>query len=234
MVESKKTDHFVFPRWANYLLPLIIIGGLGGATYMPILAVGALSPTTLAVGYRPKQPVPYSHQLHVAELGMDCLYCHNTADKTSFAAIPATETCMNCHHPDHGVRVSSDQLAPVYDSYASGKPVPWVKVHDLADYAYFNHGVHVSKGIGCISCHGRVDKMDEDGVWQVETLSMGWCLDCHRAPENHLRPVEEVTNMSWDPVAATGKTQQELGLELKRKYNIHDAAYMTNCSLCHR
>ena len=176
----------------------------------------------------PLQPVPFSHALHAGELGMDCLYCHTTVDKAAFAAIPPTQTCMNCHT---AIKPDSPRLAAVRESYATGQPIPWKKVHDLPDYAYFDHAIHVNKGVGCVSCHGRVDKMEV--VYQSKPLTMAWCLECHRAPEQHLRPREEVTNMAWMP-QVIGKTQYELGSELKQKYNVHDAAYMTSCYTCHR
>ena len=146
--------------------------------------------------------------------------------------MPPTATCINCHNhtPDAtGVHKGSARLAPVRESYNHDTPVEWVKVHDLPDYAYFDHSAHVNKGIGCVSCHGRVDKMDV--VQQVAPLSMSWCLDCHRAPENHLRPRSEVTNMQWQPPDGD---QRSLGERLKREFGIRDQAYMTSCSTCHR
>ncbi len=229
----------MFPRWVNYLLPLLVIGAVGGALYAPVIVNYGFSAKTLNVGYAPEQPVPYSHELHVGELGIDCKYCHTTVDKAAFAAIPPTSTCMNCHsnQPNvNGVKKGSVKLAPVYDSYATGKPVEWIKVHDLADYVYFNHSAHVNKGVSCVSCHGRVDKMEV--VEQVKPLSMSWCLDCHRAPEKHLRPVEEVTNLAWKPAVQGNETEEEaqlrIGEELVKKYQIHNKAYMTSCSTCHR
>ena len=240
---SQGHSSYSFPKWANWLLPLIVIGTLGGAVYVPLAVGWGLSAKTLNVGYQPIQPVPYSHQLHVDELGMDCMYCHNTAAKAEFAAIPATQVCITCHNPAsnvNGVRKNSEQLTAVFKSYEDGMPIEWIKVHDLADYVYFNHSAHINKGVGCVSCHGRVDKMGADGVYQVESLSMSWCLDCHRAPEKYLRPIKEVTNMNWKPPVNTAKgetvaeAQMRLGLELKEKYNIHDKAYMQACSTCHR
>lgn len=238
---DNRQSNLSFPKWANWLLPLLVIGTLGGAVYMPLAVGWGLSAKTLNIGYQPKQPVPYSHQLHVDELGMDCLYCHNTVAKAEFAAIPATQVCINCHNPEdkvNGVAKNSEKLAKVFESYETGMPVEWIKVHDIADYAYFNHSAHINKGVGCVTCHGRVDKMGADGVYQVEELSMSWCLDCHREPEKYLRPVEEVTNMIWQAPAKPGETAEQaqlrLGRELKKKYNIHDKAYMQACSTCHR
>jgi len=224
--DQQSNSRFVFPRLANYLLPVIVLMALGGAAYMPVFVGVGFSPKTTAVGYQPQQPVPFSHEQHVGQLGMDCRYCHTTVENAAFAALPATQTCMNCHT---AIRSDSPRLEPVRQSWATGKPVEWVKVHDLPDYAYFNHASHVNKGVGCVSCHGRVDQMAV--VRQVAPLSMSWCLDCHRAPEQHLRPVDQVTNMSWRPPDGD---QLKLGLKLKEEYKIRDSFYMTACSTCHR
>jgi hypothetical protein len=230
---GSQRHQFVFPAWANYLLPAIVLGAVGAATYLPLVVGLGASPQTTDVGYAPIQPVPYSHAVHVGQLGMDCLYCHSTVDQSEFAAIPPTQTCMNCHAT---VRKDSPKLAAVRESYATGMPLNWVKVHDLPDYVYFNHAIHVNKGVSCVSCHGRVDKMDV--VYQDQSLSMSWCLDCHRAPEKHLRPREEVTNLAWTPPTQAGETlaqaQLRIGKELKAKYNVHDQVFMTSCSTCHR
>lgn len=213
----------MFPRWVNYLLPLLILGAVGGAIYVPTLFATGASPKTLAVGYSPDQPIPYSHAVHVGKLGLDCRYCHTTVENAAFAAIPPTQTCMNCHS---SVKTDSPKLAPLFESWKSGEPVPWVKVHDLPDYVYFNHSAHVTHGVGCAECHGRVDRMDE--VKLEKPLSMGWCLECHRAPEKFIRPADQVTNMDY-------KTGDEAaGKELEKKYGVHSAAYMTSCSTCHR
>jgi hypothetical protein len=213
---------FVFPRWANKTRQLAGVALGVTPVYLTAFIWYGFSPKTTDVGYMPKQPVPYSHALHVGELGLDCRYCHNTVEKAAVAAIPPTQTCMNCHER---VRTESPALLPVRESFESGEPVPWIKVHDLPDYAYFNHSAHVTRGIGCVSCHGRIDQMVE--VYQHEPLSMGWCLDCHRAPEANLRPPDQVTNMNWtapgDPV--------EYGKQLAEKNNI---APPTDCSTCHR
>ncbi len=219
---SSTMQPFVFPRWANKTR--VIAGAVMG---LAPLVIGGLvwygaSPKTLDVGYMPEQPVPYSHALHAGELGIDCRYCHSTVDRAAFAAIPPTETCMNCHK---SVRTQSRKLLPVRESMATGQPVHWVKVHDLPDYVYFNHSAHVTRGVGCVSCHGRIDQMVE--VRQDQPLSMGWCLDCHRAPEQHLRPPDQVTNMTWrapgDPV--------EYGHRLRETNGINPP---TDCSTCHR
>lgn len=237
---------FVFPRWANYLLPLLLLGIPGAAIYVPTVVGLGLNPNTLATGYQPKQPIPYSHEIHVGQLGLDCNYCHTTVKDAAFAAVPPVETCITCHNPGSaaGIKKQSPKLAPLFAAYASGRPVEWIKVHDLADYAYFNHAAHVTKGVGCNTCHGRVDRMGEEGVWQVKNLSMGWCIDCHRAPEKHLRPPDQVTNMAYTPldddeVIARGITdpleaQLLVGRRVKEQYNVHHAAYMQSCSTCHR
>jgi menaquinone reductase, multiheme cytochrome c subunit len=214
---------FVFPRWTNKLVPLS--GAILGTA--PLYLIGlvwyAASPKTTDVGYAPVQPVPYSHALHAGELGLDCRYCHTTVERAAHAALPSTETCMNCHQR---VRTRSPKLEPVRASAATGGAIEWVKVHDLPDYAYFNHSVHVQRGVGCVSCHGRIDKME---VVQHETLSMGWCLDCHRAPEQHLRPPSEVTNMNYEVPA--GQTQLAVGQQLRAAGHINPP---TDCSTCHR
>lgn len=234
-----RPDRFVFPRWANFLLPLIIILVVGGGMYVPLVVGLGLSPKTLDVGYMPEQPVPYSHQLHVGKLGIDCRYCHNTVEQAPFAALPPTQTCMNCHT---NIRTDSLNLENVRKSWQTGTPIEWVKVHDLPDFAYFDHSAHVNKGVGCVTCHGRVDQMET--VWQVEELSMAWCLSCHREPEKHLRPREQVTNMSWSPKdhpmfagrpdISEADAQLELGRQLKIEYRVRDRQYMQSCSTCHR
>ncbi len=212
----------IFPPWTDRLVKLGgAVAGIG-AVYLAILAVYAGSPETLNVGYEPDQPIAYSHRVHVGELGMDCRYCHNTVEIAATAAIPPTQTCMNCHAQ---IRKESESLISLQESYTSGKPIPWVRVHDLPDYVYFNHSAHVTRGVGCVSCHGRVDQMEV--VRQVEPLSMSWCLDCHRNPDEHLRPLDKVTEMDWVPeeVPAT------LHARLREEYDINPS---TSCSTCHR
>jgi len=212
----------IFPRWLNYL-PLV--AGLS-APVAGALVVGGIwyygSPEYTDVGYRPVQPVPYSHALHVGELGIDCRYCHASVERSAVANVPPTQVCMNCHHV---VKRDSPLLAAVRESLASGKPLRWVRVHNLPDYAFFNHAAHVRAGVGCVSCHGRVDQMEV--VTQAEPLSMSWCLDCHRNPAPRLRPPEEVTNMEWFPPRGqaqwASQTIAERGL-----------APPVDCSGCHR
>jgi hypothetical protein len=217
---------YVFPRAANYLLPALLLLGIGAGPYLIVaLALGG-SPTTTDVGYQPTQPVEFSHALHAGKLGLDCRYCHSTVDKAAFAAIPPTQTCLNCHN---SIKTDSPKLIKVRESNLTGRPLEWVKVHNLPDYAYFNHSAHVTKGVSCVSCHGRIDQMET--VYQAKTLSMGFCLDCHRAPEEHLRPLDKVTDLGWTPPNGDQISQ---GLELKAKLGIRGAAYMTSCSTCHR
>jgi hypothetical protein len=180
------------------------------------------SPKTTEIGFQPVQPIGYSHALHAGKLGLDCRYCHNTVERAAHAAIPPTETCMNCHGM---VKTKSAKLAALREGWATDKPVDWVKVHDLPDYVYFNHSAHVTRGVGCAECHGRIDKMEV--VSQENTLSMGWCLDCHRAPEAHLRPAELVTQMDYVP----SRPQLEVGAELRKQNAINPP---TDCSTCHR
>jgi len=225
MSESSTDKFFVFPRWANYLLPTLILMAVGAGPYLVVAFGLGGSPVTTDVGYQPVQPVEFSHALHAGDLGIDCRYCHTTVDKAAFAAIPATQTCLNCHSK---IRTDSPKLLKVRESGVTGKPIEWIKVNNLPDFAYFNHSAHVTRGVSCVACHGRVDQMDR--VYQATTLSMTFCLDCHRAPEKHLRPIEEVTNLAWLPEG----DQLTLGLELKKKLGIRDADYMTSCSLCHR
>ncbi len=174
------------------------------------------------MGYSPVQPVPYSHKLHAGNLGMDCRYCHSAVEVSAQAGIPATEICMNCHTR---VRSQSPLLEKVRESYASGQPIPWVRIHRLPDYVYFNHSAHVTAGVSCVSCHGRVDQMAE--VRQVEPLSMAWCLECHRDPAPHVRPREFVTRLDWRP----DRDPAEIGRELIAANHL---APPVNCSGCHR
>jgi len=205
---------FVFPPWVDRLWPILGVAvGAAGAWAVALLYYGG-SPQTTDVGYQPVQPVPYSHALHAGELGLDCRYCHDTVERAAHAAIPATEVCMNCHT---AIRADSPLLAPIRASHASGLPVRWVRVHDLPDYVYFDHSAHVRRGVGCVECHGRVDRMEV--VYQAEPLSMGWCLDCHRQPAGRLRPLDRITDMDWRPDDSTPEPE------------VHPSA---DCSTCHR
>jgi len=182
------------------------------------------TPYATAVGVALSQPVPFSHQHHVRELGIDCRYCHTSVEEEAFAGIPSTETCMQCHSQ---IWSDSEMLEPVRESYETGEPLQWNRVHDLPDYTYFNHSIHVQKGIGCVTCHGPMDEMPL--TWKVETLHMGWCLECHREPERFVRPKEHVFDLHWEPEG----DQLTLGRELVDVYNIQKEG-LTNCSVCHR
>ena len=168
-----------------------------------------------------QQPVPFSHDHHVAGLGISCLYCHTTVEESSFAGIPPSATCMNCHKL---IWNESPILEPVRESYRTGRPIEWTRVHDLPDFVYFDHSIHVAKGIGCASCHGRVDQMPL--MYQAESLQMEWCLECHRAPEKFIRPRTEIYNMEW--VSADQETE---GARLIADYKVQSKL---SCSVCHR
>jgi hypothetical protein len=193
---------------------LVALGWVGARTVRSPLGTGAF----VAV----EQPVPFSHEHHVGRLHIDCRYCHTTVEESSFAGMPATKTCMNCHSQ---IWVGSAMLEPVRASYRSGRPIEWVRVHNLPDFVKFDHSIHVNKGIGCVSCHGRVDQMPL--TWQVHTLHMDWCLDCHRNPERHVRPREQVFNLALEQL----EDQDRRGPELVREYGIREK---TSCSVCHR
>jgi hypothetical protein len=215
----------IFPKWVDSLRPVLgAVLLVGGPAVTVLLVWLGGSPKTLQVGYMPEQPVPYSHALHAGELGLDCRYCHNTVEKAGHAAIPPTQTCMNCHAK---IRAESPKLASVRDSYSTGMPIEWVRIHDLPDYVYFDHSAHVTRGVGCVECHDRVDKMEE--VYQSQPLSMGWCLDCHRNPEPRLRPRELVTVMDWQP--PEGQTREAFGARIREEYGLNPSE---DCSTCHR
>jgi hypothetical protein len=172
-----------------------------------------------------EQPVPFSHQHHVGGLGIDCRYCHTSVEQSSFAGIPATDICMNCHSQ---IWAGSDMLKPVRESFRTGTPIRWTRVHNLPDFAYFNHSIHIHKGVGCATCHGRVDRMPL--MWQAQSLQMEWCLGCHRNPAPFLRPKEFVFSMEWQPPA----DESNLGLQLMKQYEIAGPELLTSCSTCHR
>ena len=240
MTAPLSPSRFVFPKWTNYVLPVVLVAAAMGAPYQILLVGYGLSPVTLNSGYQPSQPIPYSHELHVSQLGIDCRYCHNTVETAAFAAIPSADTCMKCHH---AVRKNSPKLQPLHDAFDSGEPVKWVQVHDLPDYSYFDHSAHVNKGVSCVSCHGRIDRIGEEGVFQQEPLNMGWCLKCHRDPAPNLRPVDEVTNLAWGAELSDDQRRAEgmkqaiavLGKDLKDPAQFAQLhAQMQDCSKCHR
>ena len=188
-------------------------------------------PDYTRVGYMPEQPVPFSHKLHVGQLGMDCRYCHTHVEDSAFANVPATQTCMNCHNGvDPGkanVKGNSPLLSPVRESWKSGNPVQWKQVHKLPGYAYFEHRVHVARGVSCVSCHGQVNEMPV--VFHAKELTMGWCLKCHENPDPNLRPPGQVTNMTWKPEG--NKTAEEVGAETHKTYGQNAPL---QCGGCHR
>lgn len=210
---------FTFPEWTETLKKWINLLVLGAPVYLVALVAYGVTPEALRIGYQPDQPVPYSHALHVGELGMDCRYCHSTVEVGAKAAVPPAATCMNCHAT---VKKESEALLPVREAFAGNQAVQWARVTDLPDYVYFNHAAHVNATIGCESCHGRIDQMVK--VFQAKSLTMQWCLDCHRDPESNLRKREALTTMGYVP----GKDE---GKQVMQANNIHPP---TNCSTCHR
>lgn len=222
----------VFPKYVNVLTWVVIGSVISGAG---LLGVGAMvfarSPYATLKETAYTQPIQFSHAHHVNGLGIDCRYCHNSVEDSNYANIPPTKTCMNCHSQ---IWVGSKMLEPVRESFRTGKSIEWNRIHRLSDFVYFDHSIHVTKGVGCATCHGRVDEMQ--AVFQKGTLLMEWCLECHRAPERHLRPRDQVFNMSFKPgdlKQSNGQphTQATLGAELRQKYDIRS---LLECSTCHR
>ena len=214
-------DSFVFPKWTNQLRPVIGVVLVTVPTYVAVVFSFGASPRTTDIGYAPTQPVAYSHALHAGELGTDCRYCHTGVENAPQACVPPTQTCLNCHKT---IKADSDKLEAVRLSNETGLPVEWVRIHDLPDYVYFNHSAHVRRGIGCVSCHGRIDTMEV--VYQAEPLSMGWCLDCHRNPRPRLRPLDKITEMTWTQEQATAAE-----LEWIETCDVNPS---TDCNTCHR
>jgi hypothetical protein len=215
----------IFPRSANLLIRLSIFAVLLLVVELTlILGVYFRSNYFRQINIAVEQPVSFSHQLHNGVLGVDCRYCHVSVAESSFANIPATETCMTCHSQ---IKSNSPGLAAVRESYASGEPIEWVRVHKVPDFVYFNHSIHINQGIGCSNCHGQVNTMAV--VWQTQPLYMGWCLNCHRNPEQYIRPRDQVFNMDYVPPA----NQLQVGADLVRQYGVNKAQ-LTNCSICHR
>ncbi len=226
-------DRFLFPRWVNRLV--LLLGGMIAAGGVYAGAMGGLitDPETLNIGYQPKQPIPFSHAIHAGQLKMDCRYCHNTVFEAAHAAIPPTATCINCHSPADAsnqtalsaVRPDSPKLQELRDSWETGLSVSWKRVHNLPEFVYFNHAAHVNSGVSCVSCHGRIDKMEV--VFQAKQLSMAWCLDCHRNPTPNLRPIDKVTQLDWKP---EDSPEFDVADHVK---NLHINP-QTNCAVCHR
>jgi hypothetical protein len=216
----------VFHRSFNSLARISVLGAvaaLGGLGYGWGRAFW--SPYVTLEDVPLLQPVPFSHEHHVGRLGFDCRYCHTAVEYSSFAGIPPTKTCMNCHSQ---IWVGSTMLEPVRESYRTGESIPWQRVYSLPQFVYFDHSIHVHKGIGCESCHGRVDQMPL--LRKAHSLQMYWCLECHRNPELYVRPREEVFNMAWQPP----EDRETLGKKLVEKYHIRDSRVLTSCSMCHR
>jgi hypothetical protein len=213
----------IFHHSTNTLSRLSIFGALflAAGTLWLLLEINR-SPYVTQAGVAREQPVPFSHAHHVAGIGIDCRYCHASVETSATAGLPPTKTCMNCHSQ---IWSDSPTLEPVRESFRTEKSIEWVKVNDLPDFVYFDHSAHVNQGVGCTTCHGRVDRMPL--MWQEASLSMEWCLDCHRQPERYLRPRDQVFNAAYEPPA----DQLALGRSLAREYGIHTR---TSCSTCHR
>lgn len=216
----------IFPRYANTLFRVAIVGAILGAAFVGYAAmVLARSPYFTRAEDSQTQPIQFSHAHHVNGLGIDCRYCHTAVEDAAHSNIPPTKTCMNCHSQ---MWVGSKMLEPVRESFKTDVSIEWKKLHRLADFVYFNHSIHVNKGFGCSSCHGRVDHMQ--AVWQKGTLLMEWCLECHRYPEKFIRPRDQIFNMAWK-AEDIGRTQEDLGRELVEKYGVRS---LKECSTCHR
>lgn len=221
----------IFPRGSN-LVPLKIAIVLGA------LATGAFgafwyywTPKYTRVGYQPEQPIPFSHKIHAGQLQMDCRYCHSFVETAAHSNIPTAQVCMSCHSQ---IQKDNPKLAPLREAWETGKPVKWVQIHKTPDHAYFNHSVHINRGVSCVSCHGRVDQMDV--VYHAESHAMKFCLDCHRAPESGLRPLDKVTDLGWTaPIKGKESAKQaqlDLGNELKKQRDVNPP--VNNCAGCHR
>lgn len=229
----------IFHRSTNAISRLSIVVGfllVGGLLWF--FAEMQRSPYYSQRSLARMQPVPFSHEHHVSGLGIDCRYCHTSVEVSNFAGIPPTKTCMNCHAQ---IWTNSAMLEPVRQSFRSGASLVWTRANDLPDYVYFDHSIHLNKGVGCNDCHGPVDRMPL--MYAANTLQMEWCLNCHRAPEKFLRPREEVFNMRYQqpstrtPVSFDGKTftdQPALGTYLKSRYHLRSVQDITSCSTCHR
>ena len=217
-----------FPKWTNDLpwkvaVILLVTGAsvVAGITYY-------FTPKYTRVEYAPTQPVPFSHALHVEQLGMDCRYCHTFVEVASHSNIPSTQTCMGCHNQ---IKANSPRLAAVRAAWNNGKgdgpPVNWVRIHKAPDYVYFNHAVHVNRGVSCYSCHGAINQMEV--VYHHEPQSMAWCLECHRQPEKFLRPPDQIYNMNWKP--ASMDAQLAMGRQFKQEWDVNPPV---TCGGCHR
>ncbi|MDC0322228.1 cytochrome c family protein [Verrucomicrobiales bacterium] len=253
----------IFPRWIN-LLPIKLIICLGAlATVIAGLTWYVATPKFTRVGYAPQQPIPFDHSLHAGQLKMDCRYCHTFVEDSPHSNIPAAQTCWNCHGPGK-VKADSPALEPLRQAMDpdnenyTGDPIRWVQIHETPDYAYFNHAAHVNRGVSCVECHGKVNEMSV--VYHAKNLSMGFCLDCHRNVDEHLRPLDQITNLDWEAedenvgefyariASKSGKSEAELmeadgigegdsltqkivGKHLQGLWNVHPPQ---DCASCHR
>lgn len=203
------------------MIVAVVLGGVAFYAYTQIARSAYLTGKYLEI----QQPVQFSHKHHAGDDGIDCRYCHSTVETTATAGMPPTQTCMNCHSQ---IWSDSPYLEPVRASYRENKPIEWQRVHDLPEYVYFNHSIHVAKGVGCSTCHGPIDTMP--AVYQENTLQMEWCLSCHREPERFIRPKSEIFNMQWQDSDLTPAQR----IELKQQYKIRQTEMLTSCSSCHR
>jgi hypothetical protein len=214
----------IFHPSTNTIAKLSIVGGLLAVPALGLVGYGFNMSYGVNLRTPLEQPVPFSHKHHAGDDGIDCRYCHTSVEKSAFANIPPTHTCMTCHSQ---IWTDSPLLEPVRNSFRTGRPLVWARVHDLPDFVYFNHSIHIKKGISCVNCHGRVDEMPLTA--KQHTLSMRWCLNCHRNPEKFIRPREQVFNLAWKP----DTDQEKMGQDLVRKYHVLNKFQMTNCSTCH-
>ena len=226
-----------FPRSSNWI-PLkivVIVFVLGNAVTAGVWYY--FTPKYTRMGYQPIQPIPFPHDIHVKQLGMDCRYCHSFVEVAAHSNIPNSQVCMNCHSQ---VQKDNPKLQPLRDSWKSGKPIEWVQIHKTPDFVFFNHSVHVNRGVSCIACHGSINAMPV--VFHEQSQSMSWCLDCHRAPEKFLRPEEQVFNLDWRRPASEANNpdwrgpddqeQTDQGLKLKHDWNVNPP--VQSCAGCHR
>ena len=214
----------VFPKWVNTVPIKVIVAIILIKTAVVLGVTYYATPKYTRVGYEPTQPVAFSHALHSGQLEIDCRYCHTFVDRAAHSNVPTTQVCMTCHSM---VRKNDPILAPIRDSYESGEPIPWVRIHKTPDYVYFNHSVHVNRGISCMECHGSVHEMDV--VQHTKSFSMGFCLECHRNPEEYIRPPEEVYNLDWERPDTEEFNKEVVGFVHDWKVNPPQS-----CSGCHR
>jgi len=217
----------VFPKSSNTLSKASIVAGGIVAGTVGLATLHANRTTYMTTEDMPiEQVVQFTHSHHVGTLGLDCRFCHTAVEDSSYAGIPPSKTCMGCHSV---VWKDAPILEPVRESYRNDTSIEWIKVHDLPEFVYFNHSIHITKGVGCESCHGRVDKMPL--MWRENSLNMEWCLKCHREPEKFLRPKDQIFTMGWDPMKSLGLTQEELGATILKDNHVQSR---TNCGTCHR